>query len=99
MREQWSRLKHLFRYRLNRVANAPSVRLERTLVRVDDVKTLPVPQLHIHLPSAVLVIARNHQSSSFTNQLRREVQGSLLADRFNDPIAEPAARQLGDSAD
>src|SRR5205823_13954724 len=64
----------LFRSRLNRLAHAADSNCRITFVRVDDIESAPVPQLHIHLPRPILMIAGDDETSVFARQLGGEIR-------------------------
>jgi hypothetical protein len=57
------------------------------LVRVDDVDAAPVPELHVHLAEAVLVVAGDDQAAALGSHLAGEIQRPLQADRLDRPLA------------
>src|SRR5207302_186438 len=69
------------------------------LVGVGDIESAPVPQLHIHLPRTILMIAANDQPAVFTRQLGGEIERPLLADRLDHSVAEFPAGQFPHSLD
>ena len=52
--------------RQGRSSDATGVDLLLPFVRVNDVQTTPIPQLHVHLPKSVLVVSSNYEPAPFT---------------------------------
>ena len=65
-------------------------------MRVNHIKTAPVPELHIDLPQAVLVIAGNNEPAPYLRQLARQIKRFLLAHGFNDALASGIPSQRFD---
>ncbi len=56
------------------------------LVCVHDLEPTPVPELHIHLAEAILMIASNNESPPYACQFTRQIKRRLLAYGFDDPL-------------
>jgi hypothetical protein len=62
-----------------------------TLVRIHNFEPTPVPELHIYLAEAVLVIASNDESAPHARELACELKRLLLAHGFDDPLTSHPA--------
>src|SRR3954447_20964570 len=68
-------------------------------MRVDHVQAAPVPELHVHVAQAVLVITGDDEPAALAGDRAGQVQRPLLADRLDHHVAEPSAGELTDLLD
>src|SRR5687767_15099521 len=54
---------------LDRSADALDVHLRIALVSIDHIEPSPVPQLHVDLSGSVLVVAGDHQTTTYPGQI------------------------------
>jgi hypothetical protein len=63
------------------------VHLRVSLMRVDDVESAPVPELHVYLSWSILVITGNDESSAFRSEFTGQIQRLLGARSFDHTLA------------
>src|SRR5437868_2034673 len=93
MSVEWSRIQQAAFDHTNGRPHALEINSGITFVRVDHIKTAPVPKLHVDLPWAVLMVTGNDESTAFAGEFSRNIERPLLADCFNDYVAKLTIRQ------
>src|SRR4051812_14733524 len=93
MRVEWPRIKLAVSDGSGGVADALEIHFGVAFVRVDDVDAAPIPELHVDVPEAVLVIAGDNQTAAHGGEFSGKLERPLVAGDLDDSIAPIISRE------
>jgi hypothetical protein len=96
---QGGRVENAARHGINRSPDPLDVYIGISLMGVDNVEPAPVPQLHVDLAGAILMVARDYQASADSRKVGGEIERPLRSNCLDHPLGPLAAGQLLHLAD